>query len=196
MQIARSRGFMAQLAPLLTRVFGPDPAFEPENLHRFFTRVKAGNLIRVEADELTYPLHVILRYEIERSLIEGEIEPEDIPALWDEKMQALLGLDTRGNYNDGCMQDVHWSEGLLGYFPSYTLGAMYAAQWFATIRKSTPDLDTRIGEGDLSPAFDWLATHIWSQGSRWELPELVRRASGEELNPAHFRRHLEARYLG
>jgi len=196
MQIARSPGFMAQLAPLLTRVFGPNPAFEPGNLHLFFTRVKPGNLIRVEADELTYPLHVIARYEIERALIEGQIEPEDIPALWDEKMMKLLGVDTRGNYADGCMQDVHWSEGLLGYFPSYTLGAMYAAQWFATIRKSVPDLDARIAAGDLSPAFDWLAANIWSQGSRWELPELVRRASGEALNPAHFRKHLEARYLG
>src|SRR5688572_8197876 len=153
MQIARSRGFMAQLAPILSRAFGAHPAFEPENLYRCFTRVKPGNLIRVEADELTYPLHVILRYEIERPLIEGEIELEDIPALWDQKMRDMLGLDTRGNYADGCMQDVHWSEGLFGYFPSYTLGAMYAAQWFAIIRKSAPDLDARIAAGDLSPAF-------------------------------------------
>jgi carboxypeptidase Taq len=196
MQIARSRGFMAQLSPLLVRVFGPDPALEPANLYRYFTRIKPGNFIRTDADELTYPLHVILRYEIERPLIEGEIEPEDIPALWDEKMGALLGLDTRGNYTDGCMQDVHWSEGLFGYFPSYTLGAMYAAQWFATIRKSTPDLDARFAAGDLSPAFDWLAANIWSQGSRWELPELVKRASGEPLNPGHFRKHVEERYLG
>ena len=107
----------------------------------------------------------------------------------------MLGLDTRGDYNDGCMQDVHWSEGLIGYFPSYTLGAMYAAQWFATIRRATPDLDRRIAAGDLSAAFDWLKANIWSQGSRWETAEMVRRASGETLNPAHFRRHLESRYL-
>ena len=195
MQLARCRGFMGILAPLLTKVFGAQPAFEPDNLYRLFTRVKAG-FIRVEADELTYPLHVILRYEIERRLIEGEIEPEDIPALWDEKMRSTLGVDTRGNYADGCMQDVHWSEGLFGYFPSYTLGAMYAAQWFAAIRKSVPDLDGRIAAGDLSPAFEWLKANIWSQGSRWEIPEMVRRASGEDkLNTAHFRKHLEDRYL-
>jgi carboxypeptidase Taq len=194
MQLARSRGFATLLAPLLARHFGGQPAFDPENLYRLFTRVRPG-LIRVEADEATYPAHVILRFEIERALIGGDIEPEDIPALWDEKMQALLGLNTRGNFRDGCMQDVHWSEGAFGYFPSYTLGAMYAAQWFAAMRRALPDLDKRIAEGALSPVFDWLHAHIWSQASRWETPELVRRASGETLNPAHFRAHLERRYL-
>jgi len=195
MQLARSRGFMELLAPILRATFGPDPAFDPANLHLLFTRVKGENLIRVEADELTYPMHVILRYEIEQALIEGDIEPDDIPALWDEKMRTLLGLDTRGNFTDGCMQDVHWSESLFGYFPDYTLGAMYAAQWFATIRRNVPDLDRRITAGDLAPVFDWLRANIWLQGSRWETPELVRRASGEPLNTAHFRKHLEGRYL-
>lgn len=195
MQLARGRPFMELLAPRLREAFGDDPAFEPGNLHRLFTRVKAGNLIRVAADEATYPLHVILRYEIERPLIEGEIECEDIPALWDGKMRAYLDLDTRGNYRDGCMQDVHWSEGLIGYFPSYTLGAMYAAQWFAAIRRATPDLDARVASGEPSPAFEWLKARIWSQARRWETAELARRATGEALNPAHFRRHLNARYL-
>jgi carboxypeptidase Taq len=91
---------------------------------------------------------------------------------------------------------VHWSEGLIGYFPCYTLGAMYAAQWFAAIRSRTPDLDARIAAGDLAPVFDWLREHIWLQGSRWTTAELAQRASGEALNPIHFRRHLESRYLG
>lgn len=194
MQLARHRGFMAALAPLVAEAFGPQPAFEPGNLYRLFTRVEPG-YIRVAADECCYPLHVILRYEIERPLVEGEIECEDIPALWDEKMMAYLGLDTRGDFNNGCMQDVHWSEGLIGYFPTYTLGAMCAAQWFAAIRRATPDLDARLAKGDAAPMFDWLRANVWSQGSLWETPELVRRASGEPLNPAHFRAHLEARYL-
>lgn len=194
MQLVRSHAFAELLAPLVTSAFGSQPAFEKGNLVRMLTRVKAG-LIRVAADELTYPLHVILRFEIERALVEGEIECEDIPALWDEKMSRLLGLDTRGNFTDGCMQDVHWSEGLFGYFPTYTLGAMYAAQWFATIRKAHPDLETRIAGGDLGPVFDWLKANIWSQGRRWETAELARRATGEDLNPEHFRRHLETRYL-
>lgn len=194
MQLARSRAFAGVLAPLLVKHFGDQPAFDPDNLYRLWTRVKRG-LIRVDADEVTYPAHVILRYEIERALVEGAIEPDDIPALWDEKMQALLGLDSRGNYKDGCLQDVHWTEGAFGYFPSYTLGAMYAAQWFAAIRRETPDLDARIATGDLKPVFDWMNGNIWSQASLWPTPELVQRASGEALNPQHFRQHLETRYL-
>jgi carboxypeptidase Taq len=194
MQLARSPGFVGLLSPLLSQHFGDQSAFAADNLHRLLTRVRPG-FIRVEADEVTYPAHVILRYEIERALIEGEIEAEDIPALWDEKMQALLGLDTRGNFRDGCMQDVHWTEGAFGYFPSYTLGAMYAAQWFAAMRRAEPGLDARIAAGDFTPVFGWLEKNIWTQASRWDTPELVRRASGEALNPAHFRAHLEIRYL-
>ena len=195
MQLGGHPGFVARLAPLVVQAFGAQAAFEPANLHRLITRVKPG-LIRVDADEVTYPAHVILRYEIERPLIEGEIEPEDIPALWDAKMMELLGLDTRGNYRDGPLQDVHWTEGGFGYFPCYSLGAMFAAQWFAAMRRAMPDLDARIAAGDLNPVFDWLRDHIWTQASRWTTDELALRASGEPLNPAHFQAHLEARYLG
>lgn len=195
MQLARSRGFVGLLAPMIAAQFGPQPAFEADNLYRLFTRVKPG-FIRVEADEVTYPAHVILRYEIERPLIEGEIEPEDIPALWDAKMMELLGIDTRGNFRNGPLQDVHWPESLFGYFPCYTLGAMYAAQWFATMRRQVSGLDAGIACGEVAPVFGWLCEHIWNPASRWTTDELVRRASGEALNPAHFRAHLEARYLG
>jgi len=194
MQLGSHPGFVAQLAPLLQQAFGAQPAFEPANLQRLLTRVRPG-LIRVEADEVTYPAHIIVRYEIERPLIEGEIEVEDIPALWDAKMVELLQLDTRGNFKDGPMQDVHWPSGLYGYFPCYSLGAMYAAQWFAAMRRATPDLDARIARGDLAPVFDWLRRHIWQPASRWTTDELARRASGETLNPAHFKAHLFARYL-
>ena len=195
MQIGSHPAFASLLKPLLVKHLGDQPAFEGGNLHRLLTRVISGH-IRVDADEVTYPAHIILRYEIERALIEGEIECEDIPALWDAKMQELLGIDTRGNFKDGCMQDVHWGAGLFGYFPCYTLGAMYAAQWFAAMRRALPDLDARIAAGDLEPVFSWLRENIWSQGSRWETAELVQRASGEPLNPAHFKAHLMARYLG
>lgn len=195
MQLGSHPAFAGLLSPLIVKHLGQQPAFAPENIHRLLTRVAPGH-IRVDADEVSYPAHVILRYEIERALVEGEIEVDDIPALWDAKMMELLGIDTRGNYKDGPTQDVHWGAGLFGYFPCYTLGAMYAAQWFATMRREMPDLDARIAAGDLSPVFDWLRERIWSQGSRWETAELVRRASGEPgLNPAHFRAHLEGRYL-
>ncbi len=194
MQVGRNSAFMGLLSPLVKKHLGEQPAFDAANLALLFTRVAPG-FIRVDADELTYPAHIILRYEIESALINGEIEARDIPALWDEKMMAYLGLDTRGNYAQGCLQDIHWTSGSFGYFPSYTLGAMYAAQYFATIRRLHPTLDASLAAGDLTPIFNWLSTHIWSQASRWETGELVQRATGETLNPAHFRRHLEQRYL-
>lgn len=194
MQLGRSAAFIQSIAPLLNQHLGAQEAFAPDNLARLLTRVQPG-FIRVDADELTYPAHIILRFEIERALIDGEIAAADIPALWDEKMQAYLGLDTRGNFQQGCLQDIHWPSGSFGYFPSYTLGAMYAAQYFATLRKQQPDVDARIAAGDLSPVMDWLNQHIWSQASQWSTDELVQRATGETLNPAHFRAHLERRYL-
>jgi len=195
MQLARNPAFLQLIAPLVKKHLGDQAAFDAANLARMITRVHRG-LIRVDADELTYPAHVILRFEIERALIAGEIEAEDIPALWADKMQSYLGVDVAGNFENGCMQDIHWPMGMFGYFPSYTLGAMYAAQYFATIRKLHPDMDTRIAGGDLSPVMDWLDANIWSQASRWSTDALVTRATGEPLNASHFRRHLEARYLG
>jgi carboxypeptidase Taq len=194
MQLGCHPGFVGLLAPLVREHLGDQPAFDAHNLARLLTRVAPG-FIRVDADEVTYPAHVILRYEIERPLIEGEIEADDIPALWDAKMSELLGIDTRGNFKNGPLQDVHWPEGIFGYFPCYTLGAMYAAQWFAAMRRATPDLDDRIARGELGAVFDWLRDHIWLQGSRFTTDELSRHASGEVLNPAHFKAHLEARYL-
>jgi carboxypeptidase Taq len=195
MQLGRSPAFLQLMAPLATKHLGDQPAFEPSNLGRIYTRVKP-DFIRTDADELTYPAHIILRFEIERALIEGEIEAEDLPRIWDEKMLAYLGVDTKGNYRNGCMQDIHWTDGAYGYFPSYTLGAMYAAQYFATLRRLHPDLDQRITVGDLSPIFSWFEQHIWSQASRWETSELIIRATGEDLNPVHFEQHLRSRYLG
>jgi carboxypeptidase Taq len=194
MQLGRSRPFMQLLAPLLCEYLGAQPAFEPANLYKLYTRVQPG-YIRVDADEVTYPAHVILRYEIERPLVEGDIEVDDIPGLWDEKMATLLDVDTRGNFKDGPMQDIHWTDGAYGYFPCYTLGAMYAAQWFAAMRVQTPALDAQIARGELTHVFGWLKANIWDTASRYETGELTRRASGRSLDPAHFKAHLENRYL-
>jgi carboxypeptidase Taq len=195
MQLGRSKPFLNLIAPLVREHLGDQPAFTAENLGKLYTRVKPG-YIRVDADEACYPAHIILRFEIERALMDGEIEVDDIPALWDEKMNAYLGINTKGNFKDGPMQDIHWPGGAFGYFPSYTLGAMYAAQYFATIRKQNPDLDRQIESGNLAPIFDWLNENIWSKASELATDELVERATGEALNPKHFRAHLEARYPG
>ncbi|MEI8634055.1 hypothetical protein P4S72_22165 [Vibrio sp. PP-XX7] len=160
MQLGRSPAFIHHLAALATRMFdaAADPAFSESNLQKLYTRVAKG-FIRVDADELTYPAHVILRYEIERDLMNGHIQHTDVPELWDQKMQNYLGLTTKDNYTNGCMQDIHWTDGSFGYFPSYTLGAMYAAQFKATMQK-TVNVDAAIRSGDLSPIFQWLSDNI------------------------------------
>jgi len=196
MQLARSREFTQQLAPLAAKILARenDTAFSVDNIYQFNTRMKRG-YIRVNADEVTYPAHVILRYEIERALIQGEIDVVDIPELWDEKMQSYLGLSTKDNYRDGCMQDIHWTGGAFGYFPSYTLGAIYAAQLFAAAEQAVTDLRGKIERGELAELFTWLKTNIWQKASTLPTDELIRAATGESLNPAYFQRHLRARYL-
>ncbi|UKY34879.1 carboxypeptidase M32 [Pantoea dispersa] len=194
MQLGRSHAFLQHIHPQVVALMGDQPALECNNFIRLTQRVKPG-FIRVDADELSYPAHVILRYEIERALIEGEIEVEDIPALWDEKMQQSLGIDTRGNYRDGCMQDIHWTDGAFGYFPTYTLGAMYAAQLFQAVKRAIPQVDELIQQGELQPVFDWLQQNIWQHGSRFPTQQLLINATGEALNPHYFRQHLEQRYL-
>ncbi|MDW6004073.1 carboxypeptidase M32 [Vibrio mangrovi] len=195
MQIGRNPLFISHLARLATQHFNAhnDPVFAVENLQRLYSRVKK-DFIRVDADELTYPAHVILRYEIERDLMNGAIEYRDVPELWDQKMQDYLGLSTQGNYRQGCMQDIHWTDGSFGYFPSYTLGAMYAAQFMAAMKK-TVNVDDAIRSGDLTPVFDWLSEKIWSKGSLFLTDELVKQATGETLNAYYFKEHLTTRYL-
>ena len=194
MQLGRSKAFLQHIHPQVVALMGDQPALALDNFVRQTQRVKPG-FIRVDADELSYPAHVILRYEIERALIEGEIEVDDIPALWDEKMQQSLGIDTRGNYRDGCMQDIHWTDGTFGYFPTYTLGAMYAAQLFQAVKRAIPQVEDLIRNGELQPVFNWLQQNIWQHGSRFPTHQLLVNATGETLNPHYFRQHLEQRYL-
>ncbi|MGF1740512.1 carboxypeptidase M32 [Vibrio profundum] len=195
MQLGRSESFIQHLSQLAQRHFAgsSQELLAKDNLHKLYTRVKK-DYIRVDADELTYPAHVILRYEIERDLINGNITYKDVPELWDQKMQTYLGLSTQGNFRNGCMQDIHWTDGAFGYFPSYTLGAIYAAQFMASM-KSQIDVDSAIESGDLTSIFNWLSDNIWSKGSLLSTDELVKQATGETLNAQHFKRHLENRYL-
>ena len=195
MQLGAHPGFLSQLSPLIKARLGDQPAFDPDNLAKLATRVRPG-LLRLEADEATYPAHIILRYEIERDLVNGDIEAQDIPALWDEKMMAYLGVDSRGNHRDGAMQDIHWTDGSFGYFPSYTLGAMAAAQFFAAARRDIQGLDEGIARGELSALFDWLDQRVWKRASLLQTPELMRESTGSPLDPRFFQEHLARRYLG
>lgn len=151
-------------------------------------------LIRVDADEVTYPLHVILRYELEQDFINGKLEVADLPEAWDAKMQEYLGLSTIEDPANGPMQDVHWPGGAFGYFPSYTLGAMMAAQQWAAFAGEHKAANDEIAKGDFAAVNGWRKENIWSQASFWSTPELMERATGEKLNAAHFIDHLKGRY--
>lgn len=194
MQLGRSPAFLRYLSPLLAQHFGVSgPAWTPENLARALTQVKRS-FIRVDADEVTYPLHVILRYELEQALLTGDLQPQDLPTAWAEKMQTYLGI-TPPDDAQGCMQDIHWPEGMLGYFPTYTLGAMLAAQLVATMRRALPNLDGDLENGEFNNILKWLRDNIHAHGSLYTTPELITKATGEALNPAYYQAHLKARYL-
>jgi carboxypeptidase Taq len=152
-------------------------------------------LIRVDADEVTYPLHVILRFELEQELISGRMKAREIPEAWDAKMTTYLGMSTKDNMKDGPMQDVHWPSGAFGYFPSYTLGALMAAQQWATIERAHPNITEGIRAGDFTQLNDWRRTNIWEKASFLSTPELMRQATGEPLTARHYIAHVTRRYL-
>ncbi|KEG13694.1 metallocarboxypeptidase [Trypanosoma grayi] len=195
MQIGRSGAFMEFLAPKLSDYFGDQPAFTAANMKRLTQRVQPGR-IRIDADELCYPLHVILRYEIERDLMDGKMEVEDLPKVWNEKMKSYLGLETLGNDKEGCLQDVHWSGGMFGYFPTYSLGAMLAAQLMNSVQKELGEevVENCIRKGELEKIFSKQNEKIWQHGCSLTTDELIKQATGETLNPEYYRKHLERRY--
>jgi carboxypeptidase Taq len=197
MQVGRSKEFFAYVSELSCNEFANDvqdsTSLSAENLWQHVSQVKP-DFIRIDADEVTYPLHVILRYEIEKDLIEGRLEPKDLPEIWNQKMMAYLGLSTLGNDRNGCMQDVHWPAGLFGYFPAYTFGAIIAAQLFAKIREQSPSVMNELSEGDFSSVRSWLQKNIWSLGSKFSTLDLIEQAAGP-ISATPFRTHLERRYL-
>ncbi len=198
MQIARGKPFLNFAAGIIEQSFSSSKTdgqcWSADNLYRLNNRVNAS-LIRVNADEVSYPLHIVIRYEIEQLLINEKLSVKDLPEIWDEKMQQYLGLSTAGNYKDGCMQDIHWTDGSLGYFPTYTLGAMNAAQLYHTANEQINDLEQQIANGQFELLNQWQKDKIWSQGSYYEIDDLMINATGEKLNPVYFIEHLKKRFL-
>jgi carboxypeptidase Taq len=195
MQVCRSRAFLAFAAPLLREEFGGDgPAWEADNLYRHYTRVEPG-FVRVEADEVTYPAHVILRYDLERAMIAGELEPADLPGAWGDGMRRLLGVIPPDD-RLGCLQDIHWYDGAWGYFPTYTLGAMAAAQIFQAATAADPAIPDGIARGEFVPLVAWLRTNVHGKGSLLSARELLTEATGRPLDAEAFKAHLRQRYLG
>lgn len=194
MQACRSDAFLSFLGPELHALFGGDAApYAPGNLARLWRRVARG-FIRVDADELTYPAHVILRFRLERAMIGGDLAIADLPGAWAEGLHSLLGI-TPPDDARGCLQDIHWHDGGFGYFPSYTLGAMAAAQLMKAARAATPGLDAALAQGDLAPLLGWLRVHVHAHGASLGFQDLLRAATGKPLDPMDFQEHLRARYL-
>jgi carboxypeptidase Taq len=194
MQACRSDAFLAWLGPELHAAFGGDAApYRSANLARLWRRVERS-LIRVDADEMTYPAHVILRFQLEQALVAGSLTVADLPGAWNDGLHSLLGIKVPDDRR-GCLQDIHWYDGAFGYFPSYTLGAMAAAQLMAAARRSVPGLDAALERGDLTPLLGWLRTNVHGKGSLFGFNELLSQATGKPLDPSDFEAHLTARYL-
>jgi carboxypeptidase Taq len=190
-QIGRNPAFWDWAMPLLQKHFGE--SWSAVDVMAHVHRVKPG-LIRVDADEVTYPMHVILRFELEQDLVSGDLKTADIPEAWNDKMMSYLNISTTDNIKDGPMQDVHWPSGAFGYFPSYTLGAMMAAQQWAAIRRENPNVNTDIAQGDFASTTEWRRKNIWAKASTASTPLLMQQATGEPLNAKYFITHLEQRY--
>lgn len=194
MQVCRGYEFLSFAAPLMRQAFGADgSAWEPDNLYRLYTRVRP-DFIRVDADEVTYPAHVILRYRLERALIDGDLALIDLPGAWNEGMQDLLGL-TPPSDREGCLQDIHWYDGAFGYFPTYTMGALAAAQIFAAANSQDAAIKPALCRGDFAPLMGWLRQNIHGQASRTGTNDILCEATGEPLGTAAFKAHLQSRYL-
>jgi carboxypeptidase Taq len=194
MIVCRSRPFVRYIQPLLVKHFGVSgPEWDLENVYSHLTRVKRG-LIRVDADELTYPLHIMLRYELEKQLLSGELAVRDLPEAWNAGMEQRLGIRPT-NDGDGCLQDIHWAVGSFGYFPSYALGAVIAAQLFETMRTDVPELEEQLAAGEFGGLLGWLRTNVHGLGAKVPVQELLKNATGKPLSAVSFVRYVESKYL-
>ncbi len=191
--IGRSYEFWKCYYPELLKVF-PEQ-FEGVSLDEFYRAINKveSSLIRVEADELTYNLHIMIRYEIEKALINQEIKVADLPRIWNERMEEYLGV-VPTNDAEGVLQDVHWSGGSFGYFPSYTLGNIYSAQLLNAIKRDIPDLSERLSNGDMLVIKEWLADKVHKHGKLLTPAEILKSVTGEEIEPKHLVQYLEDKY--
>jgi carboxypeptidase Taq len=177
-----------RLGELLPGGFGHVDA---TGLYRAVNTVQPS-LIRIEADETTYNLHIVLRFELELGLIEGSLAIDDLPAAWDEGMQRLLGVEVP-NAAEGVLQDIHWSTGLMGYFPTYAIGNLMAAQLWERIGADLPDIDEQLERGEFGPLREWLREQVHRHGRTYEPRELLQRVTGEELQVAPLIAYLRAK---
>lgn len=195
MQLGRSREYWQFMAPHVQKAFGgKGDELSAENLYRHVTRV-SRSFIRVEADEVTYPAHVIMRYRLERAMVEGKLDVKDLPEAWREGFRSLIGVAPPSN-RLGCLQDIHWYFGAFGYFPAYALGAFIAAQMVDKMKQDIPDVFARVATGDIGGFTGWLRDNVQAKACLMTPPELVRDATGKPFSTYYFKKHVTERYLG
>ena len=192
-QVSRSHSFWTFFEPRFREIFPQQLGHVSSEEFYLAVNEVVPTLVRVDSDEVHYNLHILLRFEIERRLFSGALAVKDLPAAWNVLSQDLLGL-TPSCDREGVLQDVHWASGSFGYFPSYCLGNMIAAQLWFTVGQVFPDLETDFAKGDFGRLLGWLRTQIHEQGRRYQPLELVRKVTGEELTPKYLLRYLQSRY--
>ena len=193
-QLGMSRAFWTYAAPICREALGRgEAAFDADNLWRAATRVERS-LIRVDADEVTYPLHIVLRYRLEKALMADDLQVADIPSAWNDQMQKLLGI-TPPDDRHGCLQDIHWFNAEFGYFPAYALGAMIAAQFASKMRVDIPDLDKQVASGNPAVFTQWLGRNVHQKAGLYTPQDLIKQVTGKPLSAEAFKAHLTARYL-
>jgi len=192
--IARGKHFWKYFYPVFLKTFPWQlKKWDLQTWYLYVNQVRPS-CIRIEADELTYPLHIILRFEIELGLIDGKIEARDLPCIWNEKMMDMLGIEPK-NDAEGVLQDMHWSTGDFGYFPTYAIGNVYASQLFHQLLKEKPDVGNEIEQGNLQGIVKWLREHVYRYGRMMTAEEIIRRTCGEGLNAKVFVDYLKDKYL-
>jgi len=189
--VGRSRAFWDLVTDDVNEHLGTH--ITPREGYEAANQIYPENRIRVEADELTYHMHIVLRFEIERDLIAGDLDVEEVPAVWNEKMEGYLGV-TPENDAEGCLQDIHWSHGSFGYFSTYSLGSVLAAQLFAAAEADVPDLNGKIRAGEFGPLHDWLTENVHGHGQRYETNDLVREATGSGFSAEPFVEYATAKF--
>ena len=191
--VGRSEAFWREFLPVFQEHFPQTEEATVRDAYEAFNQVYEDNLIRVEADELTYHLHIVIRFEIERDLVRGDLDVEDVPGVWNDKYEEYLGIRPDTD-SEGCLQDIHWSHGNFGYFPTYSLGSVMAAQLFEAAEAEIDDLDAKIAEGEFDDLHDWLGENVHRHGSRYETNELVKRATGEDFSADAFLDYVDEKY--
>lgn len=193
--IGRSHPFCKHMLPVLKQSFPQEFASVTEEQLFWWVNQVRPSLIRVEADEVTYHLHILLRFELEQAMIDGSVSVKELPHLWNEKMKQYLGLNPPTE-TLGILQDVHWSIGSIGYFSTYTLGSLYAAQWMRRMKQEMPNCESRIANGELLPIRDWLREKIHHRGQYFRATELCKDVTGEPLNPQYFVDYIREKFSG